>query len=143
MSEQPAPGGGQRGQEPGQETEGRSVPEWISFAISALLVLGLVGVLVSDMVGADKPAMPVARVGEAIEQRGPAHHVPVRVRNEGDTTAADVQVVAELEVDGITYEGEKTIDFLAGGGEATVLFLFPRNPDNGELSVAVRSFAKP
>ena len=50
------------------------------------------------------------------------HHVDVVVTNEGDETAANVQVSAELTIDGEATTADQTIDFLAGrrGGGARV-----------------------
>ena len=39
--------------------------------------------------------------------------------------------------------GEQQIDFLAGGEAEEGVFLFSRNPQNGELSLRVASYQKP
>lgn len=121
----------------------RSVAEWASFALAATLVLAVIGVLATGMVGDARPAAPVVHLDGPAARRGPGCEVRVWVRNAGDLTAANVQVVATLKVDGRVLEGEQTVDFLPGGGEQRLFFAFPADPDDGKLEVDVRSFAEP
>ena len=129
----------------GQDQGGdpRSLPEWVTFAVASALVVALVAVLAAQLAGPTEPARPTARVaGTPTEHRG-AFHVPVEIINRGDRTAASVQVVAELTAGGDVSESEQIVDFLAGGERTTVVFVFLRDPSDGELEVAVRAFAEP
>ena len=65
------------------------------------------------------------------------------VLTEGDKTAANVQVRAELTIDGETIDGDQTIDFLSGGEDRALVFVFEQDPANGDVQVLVTSFAKP
>jgi len=122
---------------------GRTVAEWTTLAVSSLVLLGVVAAIVIEMATADAPAAPVARVARVVTI-GDRHGVRVTVTNEGDETAANVQVTAELTVGGEAPEsGDLSIDFLAGGEVQELVFVFDRDPDGGELSVAVTGFEDP
>ena len=58
-------------------------------------------------------------------------------------TAANVQVLAELIIDGDELTGDQTIDFLSGGEDQHLSFIFDEDPASGELSVVVTGFAIP
>lgn len=122
----------------------RSAAEWVSFAIASVVLVAIVASIGVLWARDDQPASLAVDVSAA-EQRGSgAFYVPVRVRNTGDRTAAAVQVVAELSADGdVVEEGEQTIDFLAGGDDRELLFVFTTDPGAAELDVRAASFAKP
>jgi uncharacterized protein (TIGR02588 family) len=65
------------------------------------------------------------------------------VRNEGDRTAANVQVSAELTVGDRSFTGDQVVDFLSGGDDAGLTFVFSEDPAAGELDVAVAGYAEP
>jgi uncharacterized protein (TIGR02588 family) len=121
----------------------RTGAEWVSFG-AAVAVLAVVVVLIAaQMTGAQSPPAPIAaRHGRVREVKG-RYFVPVRVVNEGDETAADVQVSAELTIGGETTEGDQTIDFLAGDEEEDLTFAFDDDPADGELVISVRGFTTP
>ncbi len=121
----------------------RKGPEMVTFAVSALLLTIVVGLLVWLAFQTDSPASPTAgRPGPVREAQG-QYYVPVEVTNHGDQAAAEVQVVAELTVGDRTVTGDQVIDFL-GGGEAQLLtFAFADDPATGELTVVVTGFSEP
>jgi uncharacterized protein (TIGR02588 family) len=120
----------------------RSPAEWASFAGSSA-VIGIVVALIGLQVpGSDRPAAPIARV-EQVRHVGDAFHVDVTVHNDGDDTAANVEVAAELTVADSTSTGEQTIDFLSGGEDHRLVFVFGQSPELGELRVDVTGFAEP
>lgn len=122
---------------------GRSNAEWITFAVSCL-VLAVVVVLVGlELRGPEHPAAPVARIAGTASEHADGFHVPVEVRNEGDEAAADVQVAATLTIDGEATDGDLTIDFLAGGATEELVFVFPDDPATGELELRVASYSAP
>jgi uncharacterized protein (TIGR02588 family) len=122
---------------------GRASAEWATFAVSSAIVLAVVVLLAAGLFGSEEPAAPVARqAGEARESAG-AHFVPVDVTNHGDLTAADVQVVAELTVDGQVTDGEQVVDFLAGGETERLVFSFDQDPREGDLVVRVGGYRQP
>ncbi|WP_421120909.1 CARDB domain-containing protein [Aquihabitans daechungensis] len=123
--------------------EGRSTAEWLTFVASCAVLVIIVALIAVQLLGDRDPAAPEThRVGE-VRVVGGQHYVDVVVTNEGDATAADVQVTASLVIDGETTEGDQTIDFLAGGETADLVFVFDDPPEDGELTVAVSGFEVP
>lgn len=126
----------------GQGRNRRSPAEWITFAL-ALVVLGVVaGLVVAEIPQSSAPASPVAEV-RAVERRGDRHVVIVEVGNEGERTAQDVQIEASLAVDGDESSGDQVVDFLSGGEEEELEFVFDDDPSAGELVVRVTGYSVP
>lgn len=69
--------------------------------------------------------------------------MPVRVTNEGDKTAEAVQVVVSLQIGDTVTDGEQIVDFLAGGDEQDLVFVFDEDPAGGTLEVKVSGFTVP
>jgi uncharacterized protein (TIGR02588 family) len=109
---------------------------------SVVIVLFVVALIVVQIPGEDRPPNPTARV-EDVRRMGDAFHVEVQVRNHGDRTAAQVRVTADLIVADETSTADQTIDFLSGGEERQVVFVFADDPTSGELRVTVSGFALP
>lgn len=120
----------------------RTPAQWVTLVCSCLILGGLVALIAAQLGETREPAAPVVVLGE-VRDVGGTHHVDVVVTNEGDETAANVQVVAELTVDGTVTTGEQMIDFLAGGEEEELVFVFDDDPGEGDLSVSVAGFAVP
>lgn len=121
----------------------RRGPEMVTFAVSALLLAVVVGLLVWLAFQTDSPAAPAAgRPGPVREAQG-QFYVPVEVTNHGDQAAAEVQVVAELTVGETTVTGDQVIDFLGGGESQQLTFAFADDPASGELTVLVTGFSDP
>jgi uncharacterized protein (TIGR02588 family) len=114
----------------------------VALALSAAVLLLFAGLIATQIPGHDDPAAPTAQV-EQVRPVGDAFQVDVSVGNAGDTTAANVQVSAELTANDESFTGDQTIDFLAGGEEHDLSFVFPRDPRDGELRVVVTGFAVP
>lgn len=121
----------------------RNTAEWIVFAVCCGVVLLVVGLLTAELLGPEDRAAPIAKQHGEIRQVAGRYFVPVEVWNEGDLTAADVQVVAELTVEGEVTDGEQLVSFLAGGETERLVFSFDHHPDAGELVVRVGSYAQP
>lgn len=125
------------------DDRGRSTAEWFTLGVSCL-ILGLVAALIVGQMLRDRdPASPVAEVSGPTRRAGDVHHIPVRLTNEGDDTATNVVVSAELVVDGETSSAEQTVAFLAGGAHEQLVFVFEDDPSKGDLTVAVTSYAEP
>ena len=116
--------------------------EWVTFAVAAVIVLGVLGAVLSQVVAEGSPPSPRVVVGAVAERHG-RFVVPVRLTNDGDETAQDVQVNATL----TTGDGETTSDqvvaFLAGGEEERLEFVFEDDPGDGELVVGVGGYRLP
>jgi uncharacterized protein (TIGR02588 family) len=122
---------------------GRTAAEWTALACSCLVLAVLVGLIVAQLGDDREPAAPVAVIDGEPRAIDDLHHVDVVVTNEGDETAANVQVSAELTIDGEATTADQTIDFLAGDEEEELVFVFGDDPAEGELTVEVSGFAVP
>jgi uncharacterized protein (TIGR02588 family) len=125
------------------QREARTSAEWVTLAISVAILLVVVSLEAVQLRSEHSDPAPEAhRVGRE-RVVGGQHFVEVAVTNEGDATAANVQVSASLVIDGETTEGDQTIDFLAGHETEDLVFVFDDSPSDGELTVAVTGFAVP
>jgi uncharacterized protein (TIGR02588 family) len=124
------------------ERPARTSAEWTTFAVAVVVLLAVMAAIVVEAVRDHDPARPVADVTRT-ERVGDDFHVAVTLENRGDRAAANVQVVASLEVNGETTEGDQVVDFLAGGDEEELVFVFADDPDDGKLSVDVAGFSNP
>lgn len=125
------------------ERQPRTHAEWVALIGSCVVLGTLVLLIVAQLLGSqDAPAPTVHAIGTS-RLVGDLHHVEVTVRNDGDKTAEAVQVVAELLIDGEATEGDQVIDFLAGGEEVDLVFVFADDPDDGELTAEVAGFTIP
>jgi len=123
--------------------KGRTAPEWITFAVSCTVLAIVAGALVVQLTETRTPPAPAATVSGSARQVGDAYFVDVSVRNDGHETAANVQVTAQLTVGDETTDADQTIDFLAGQESHELVFAFDQDPADGDLQVAVVSFAVP
>lgn len=122
---------------------GRSIPEWVTFGVSAFVLVVTVVTLTVLAFRVDDPAAPtVVLIGETRRVNG-QFLVPVDVANRGSEAAAAVQVTAELRIDSEITSGDLSIDFLGGGETTELVFVFSDDPGEGELTVAVAGFAQP
>jgi uncharacterized protein (TIGR02588 family) len=125
------------------EDDRRSAAEWVTFTVSSLVLAAVVALVVAQLGGADGPARPVAEVSGPVEEHPEGFAVPVEVTNVGHATAAQVQVTAELTIDGEATEADQVVDFLAADEVEELTFTFADDPADGELVVRVASFAIP
>jgi uncharacterized protein (TIGR02588 family) len=123
----------------------RSFAEWITFSIALLIVASIVGlVLFSWLKVGDRPPVLAIEQSGKIRQAEGNFYVPFTLTNKGGETADAVRVTAELWSNGkVAQMGEQQINFLAGGETEEGVFLFSRNPQNGELILRVVSYQKP
>ncbi len=121
----------------------RTRAEWTTFAISAALILVVVGALVVEW--AVRPSTPPAfrTTVRTVRLAYGKYQVPVGVKNTGNQSAGGVRVSARLELDREVTDAEEVLDFMAPGEETTVTFVFDRHPRKGRLSVSVRAFKEP
>lgn len=121
----------------------RTTAEWVTFGISVAILLLVVGLIATQATGTDSPALPRVLKTGPVERRGDRFLVPVEIRNEGGATAETVQVTAELTVGEEKLEADQTVEFLAEGERAEVVFVFEDDPGTGELVVRVSSYTVP
>ncbi|HVF32723.1 MAG TPA: hypothetical protein VM933_06790 [Acidimicrobiales bacterium] len=120
----------------------RSAAEWFTFTVAALVVAAVIGLIAVEIPGSKRPPAPTATTGE-VEERTGRFVVPVDVRNRGEATAAEVQVIATLVVDGQEAEADQVVDFLSGGEVEELEFVFDDDPRDGDLEVRIAGYQLP
>jgi len=121
----------------------RTTAEWTTFVVSCLVLAVVVGLIAVQAVGTADPARPTASIKKTTQGPDGRSFVSVDVTNRGDDTASQVQVTAELTIDGEATTADQTIDFLAGDESEDLVFVFEDDPSDGELTVTVSGFAIP
>jgi len=124
----------------------RSTAEWVTFAISSLIVLGLIGVTTYFyLTGSDAPPMVEVEPRPAeTYQSGNRFYLPVTVRNGGGMTGEEVRVRVTLtSTDGRQETAELTVQFLAGGGSSRAVAVFGSDPRSGQVEAGVVSYLEP
>jgi uncharacterized protein (TIGR02588 family) len=125
-----------------EQRPARTSAEWVTFVVACLILLGVVALVSIQLPDGDNPPLPVTEVGQ-VRRAGDQFVVPVVVRNDGDLTAENVQVIASLTIDEETVEGDQTVDFLAGEATHDLEFVFAEDPAGGELEVRVAGYSRP
>lgn len=117
--------------------------EWVVFALSALLIGGVVGFLLYEsVIIGDAPPDIQLRVGEP-EQRPGYFAVPIEARNEGDHTAQGVHVEVILRAEGKEERSDFAIQFLPRRGARQSWVTFKSDPRAGALEARVLGYEKP
>ena len=126
------------------DSASQSPAEWISFLIASAILVSVLGTVVYLWVRDRNSQPPELAVTSTIETRRGKYYVPFTVTNSGDETAAAVQIIAELRINGVVVEwGEQTIDFLSSQEEKKGAFIFTREPRPNELTVRTASYQEP
>ncbi|NJR37557.1 MAG: TIGR02588 family protein [Leptolyngbyaceae cyanobacterium CSU_1_4] len=123
----------------------RSLAEQVSFSLAALLLTTLVGLICYLWLGkrGEAPPNPILVI-KPVQKLSGQFHVPFELTNQGDNTAASVQVVAELRLtDILTETGEQQIDFLSSQETESGAFIFSQDPRKGTLTIRVASYKSP
>jgi len=135
---------GAEGAAPIKKAPSTGLAEWIVAAMSAVLVLGMIGFLVYDVVASPERPPDVTIEVDSIQQAGPGYLVLFRARNTGRTTAADLVVKGELEADTGSVEGsETTIDYVPAGGFQRGGLYFTRDPRRLKLRLRAQGYREP
>ncbi len=120
-----------------EQDKKRTGAEWITLAISVLIVLGLAGLVVYQEVvrGTEPPVIEVQPKMEEIRQEGDAYYMPIDIANNGELTAEDVEVQMSLEIEGEEPETIAfAVKFLSGGETEQQTIVFQNNPAEGKLT---------
>jgi uncharacterized protein (TIGR02588 family) len=131
---------------PEPESNGRSAAEWTTLAVSVLILIAMVGLVTWLEVrgSGSAPQFSVDVDTMNIRQAGSDYYVDVSIRNTGDETVGALVIEATLVTStGETEVGEISIDFLAGGEQATGTFVFGSDPAAGDLSARPVSYTHP
>jgi uncharacterized protein (TIGR02588 family) len=118
---------------------GKNPLEWLVFGFSALLVIAVVAVLAQETIRwKDSPAHLRVELGEP-ELKEAAWWLPVKVRNDGEGLAADVQI----EVNAGSETAGFTLDFVPRGTEREGRVSFPGSIDPRDARALVRGYQEP
>ena len=121
-----------------------STAEWIVAAVSAALVLAVLGFLIYDGVRSPRTPPDVTVEVDSIQTAGPGYLVLFRARNRGRATAAEVLVEGELEADtGKVESAETTIDYVPGGGTQRGGLYFSQDPRRLRLMLRAKGYRDP
>lgn len=123
----------------------RSQAEWLSFSISLSIVcLLIVLVFYSWWNGETNPPVLAVNLAPGVRQEQGHYYIPFAIKNTGGGTAEAVQIIAELRFNGEVVEaGQQQIDFLSGGEVQEGVFIFQRNPQQGNLEIRAASYKLP
>lgn len=118
---------------------GKNALEWTVFGLSVLLVLAVIGLLAREALRwKESPARLRAELGTPVMQDG-SWWVPVKVRNEGESLAADVTI--EVRAGGET--SGFTLDFVPRGTDRQGRANFPGGTDMDAATVIVKGYQEP
>ncbi len=118
--------------------------EWLVLAISAAVVIGIVGFLVIDgLTNEGRPPSPRVEllIEEGYEVPG-GWVMPATVTNDGDDAAVALMLRATATVDGTEEESEVSVDYLPPGTHVDVSFGLSGEPE-GEVTVQTVGFRLP
>ena len=120
-------------------------PNWLArlvSAISAMMVLALLGVIAWDAVHPDLPPTPRARTA-TMRQMANHMQIGVEVLNAGDMAARDVLVRVALTTPDTTIDDEITIDWLPGRSRREVTVIIPFIGQSPRVTAEVQGFVTP
>lgn len=129
-----------------REQPDQTIAERVTFAISAALLLGLVGSVIWLEAGRGDapPSFTVTPDVAKAEERSGQWYVPVSVKNDGDETADAVRIDIVREENGEEAErSELEFTFLAGGETEEALIAFDVEPAKDDLVVDVLTSTEP
>jgi uncharacterized protein (TIGR02588 family) len=131
--------------EPKPESPKRTAAEWVTFSFASVILGGILGLVIYSQVSRPhQPPILTIASQEPIRQTAGQFYVPFEVTNTGGETAASVQLIAELRINGRVEEtGEQQIDFLSRNEKEVGAFIFSRDPNQGQLTLRVASYQLP
>lgn len=124
--------------------DGGSALEWTVAAVSALLVLAVIGYLVALGVRTpDTPASVTVTRDRVVRMSG-GYVVTFDAHNDGATTAASVQVDGELKADTGTVEKRSVVlHFVPAGATRSGGLFFRHDPGLYRLDLSANGFDRP
>jgi uncharacterized protein (TIGR02588 family) len=118
--------------------------EWIVFAVSALLIAGVIAILGKEaMEGGQTPPSLRVEIGAPMSDNG-SFRVPVKVQNLGDETAEQAVIEVELVQNGTVLESaDLTIAYVPKRSVREGWVVFRRDPRCCTISSRAAAYAKP
>jgi uncharacterized protein (TIGR02588 family) len=131
----------QQGTHAGSHT---SRPEWIVAIVSTILVLLILGYTTFEgLTRGNAPPLLHVQV-DSVVQTGEVYVVAFSIGNEGDVTAAGVQVEGTLHAgDAVLERSEAHFDFVPVGATHSGALLFTRDPRSHALRVRPVGYERP
>lgn len=128
-----------------EEDKGRSTAEWVSTAISLLIVLALAGLLsYQHLYGPTGDAVVEVELHlDAVRHQAPLYYVPIRVANRGGKAAEDLLVRVTLVSSDSRETTEVQFPVLAGGESADATVAFRQDPAGGTIQTSSVGYARP
>lgn len=129
----------------GRRTRGSTSPwEWVAAGISLLLVLGAIGFMAYEAIGAPDGPPRIHVEVDSVVAGGDSYLVEVRIRNSGPSTAADLVVEGQLHADtGVVETSEVTIQFVPGGATRRAGLFFRLDPRLYRMEIRPKGFDRP
>ena len=124
----------------------RSAAEWVTLAISSLIVLSLIGLTTYFYLTGSSAPVAVAVEAHLAEtyQAGSRYYLPLTIRNTGGETGEEVRVrVSVTDASGRPEAAEVMVTFLAGGGSSKAVAAFGSDPRRGQVEAVVVSYLEP
>lgn len=117
--------------------------EWVTGAIGALIFCALLAVMIATgLSGADGP--PSVRVTiERVQQVESGYVVEFIARNDGEGTAAAVDIVGELSTGEQAEERRAHVDYLPPHSERRGGVFFETDPRQGEFTLRAEGYNDP
>lgn len=133
-------------QRPREQSAGRTRAEWVTFAISSILVLALFVLLIVQALftGREPASISVHFEPAEARQEPSGYYLPLRIANSGDEAAEEVWVRIALEPkQGPTEVAVVALTFLTGHGDEEAGVVFQSDPAEGTLRVAGIGYLRP
>jgi uncharacterized protein (TIGR02588 family) len=128
------------------QTQKRTIAEWVTFSVASSILIGVISLVSFTWIKqpSQKPPLLIVTKNQPLRKVNGQYYIPFEVVNKGGETAASVQVIAELRLNGKVEEtGEQQIEFLSRSEKETGAFIFSKNPEEGELILRVASYKSP
>ncbi|MEF2073716.1 hypothetical protein [Consotaella aegiceratis] len=129
---------------PQRQIGGARLVEWIVGGVAGLLLLGMVGVILSEAILMDDREPRLYALVERAEFTPSGYQTQFRIYNKGDETAANVEVIGQIRSgDRILETSQALLDYVPARSSAGGSLIFQRNPKGFNLEVAPRGFSEP
>ncbi|MBP1852320.1 TIGR02588 family protein [Rhizobium halophytocola] len=117
--------------------------EWITGAVSGLLVAALIGWIGWQAVTASAEAPYFMVDGVRTTKIGDGWRVEFAVHNKANTTAAGVVVEGTLKTGETAETDQVTLDYVPGQSETTGGLMFSSDPAKAALKIRVAGYTEP
>ena len=118
--------------------------EWLAAGTGLVLTLVVIGYLIFDGVTAGDGPPELSVVGAPAQAVASGFVLPLTVRNDGPTTAAEVEVRGTLERGGAVVEERRArFAHVPAEGEAMGGLMFETDPRTARLRLAAQGYAEP